>query len=81
MTREKALALTSEMVHELAPEIDLDAADRGAPLGEEFDLDSFSFLTLLQMIEDRAGLDVPERDYAKLSSFDALVDYLAARAG
>lgn len=81
MTRDEAQALAGELVHELAPEIDLAAADRGAPLGEEFDLDSFSFLTLLQMIEDRAGLDVPERDYAKLSSFDALVDYLAAHVG
>ena len=80
MNKDDALALVSGMLHELAPEIDLATADKGAPLGEEFDLDSFSLLTLVQMLDARAGLDVPERDYAQLSSFDALVAYVAAHA-
>lgn len=80
LTKDGARALVRGILHELAPEVDFDAADEGAPLGDEFDLDSFGFLTLLEMLEARAGVRVPDRDYERISSVAGLVGYLAAPA-
>ena len=77
-TKDEARELVRRILHELAPEVDLDAADADAPLGDELDLDSFGFLTLLEMVEERTGVRVPERDYERIASISALVDYLAA---
>lgn len=81
MERDVANGLVVEVLHELAPEIDLASADRGARLAEELDLDSFGFLAFVEALHDRAGLEVPERDYPLLSSLDACVDYVAGHAG
>lgn len=80
MTSDQATALSRTLLHELAPEIDFEAVDPDAELGEAFDLDSFSFLTLVELLEERAGVRVPERDYPRLSSPRGLVDYLVERS-
>jgi len=67
------------MIHEIAPEIDLSSMDGDANLQEELDIDSVDFLNLVQMIHDITGLNVPETDYAKMSSINACITYLAAR--
>lgn len=81
MEHEQANGLVLGVLHELAPEVDLAAADRAARLSEELDLDSFGFLALVEALHDRAGLEVPERDYPLLSSLDTCVDYVAEHAG
>lgn len=62
---------------EVAPE----AAD--APLAsdvdlrEELDLDSMDFLNFVTALHGRFGLDIPERDYGKLDTLDAVVAYVS----
>ena len=80
MTKEKAFSVLAEMLHELAPEVDLDETDKDATMSEELDLDSFSFLNLVEMIHARLGLDIPEADYAAMASVNACIDYLAEHA-
>jgi acyl carrier protein len=38
------------------------------------------FLNFVIALHGRLGIDVPENDYAKLSTLDGAVDYLARRA-
>lgn len=76
-TKDAARELVRAILHELAPEVDLDAADPDGPLGDELDLDSFGFLTLLEMVEERTGTRVPEREYGRVGTISALVEYLA----
>jgi acyl carrier protein len=45
------------------------------------DLDSFDFLNVMVAIHDELGVDVPEVDYAKLTTLDAAVTYLCQRLG
>jgi len=75
-----ALKVIVEILHELAPEVDLDGVDRQANLADQFDLDSFGFLNLIELIHERTGVNVPESDYAELSTFEACTGYLAAHA-
>jgi acyl carrier protein len=76
MTNDQAYAVLSQMLHELAPELDIDDVDKDANLNEELDLDSISFLNLIEMIHERTGVDVPESDYAQLESVNACSAYL-----
>lgn len=62
----------------IAPEADIDQIDPGASLREQLDLDSFDFLQLLIALQQALGVDIPEADYARVDSLNALVAYLAA---
>jgi acyl carrier protein len=78
MNSDSARALFSSFIHEVAPEVDLDAVDHAANLQDELDIDSVDFLNLVSLIYERTGLDIPESDYHNLSSVDAAIAYLAA---
>lgn len=60
----------------IAPEADLDHIDPTASLREQLDLDSFDFLKLLITLQETVGVDIPEADYGRVDSLDALVAYL-----
>lgn len=62
----------------IAPEADLVALPDDADLREELDLDSMDIQSLVVGIYEATGIDVPERDYGRLTSVGATVDYLAA---
>jgi acyl carrier protein len=64
----------------IAPEIDPADVDPAGDLREQADLDSMDFLELVARLSDTTGVPIPEDDYARLDSLDALVAYLAERA-
>jgi len=53
------------------------AADRS--LREQVDLDSMDWLNVLVGLHERFGVDIPEADYAKLTTLNAIVGYLSGR--
>ncbi len=81
MTKDEATALLADTLHDIAPEIDLAAADHDLPLQEVADLDSRDFLSLVAAIRNRAGIDIPARDYPKVATLDLLVSYLMSAPG
>jgi len=62
----------------VAPEADFATLDRKGNLREQLDIDSMDFLNFVVGVHRALGVDVPERDYAKLATFDACVEYLLA---
>ena len=75
-----ALALLAHLLHGIAPEVDLSEADPRSPLQEALDLDSMDFLNLVTALHEATGVEVPERDYPKLSTVEGFVAYVAASA-
>jgi acyl carrier protein len=63
---------------EVAPDIDPSAIAPDQELVEQLDIDSMDFLNFIVSIHDRTGIEIPERDYPKLSTLDDAVAYLAA---
>jgi acyl carrier protein len=61
---------------EVAPEIDAGAVAGDVPLQEQLDLDSMDFLTFLEALAERTGVEVPERDYDQVATIDGCVAYL-----
>jgi acyl carrier protein len=63
---------------EVAPEIDPGAIDPDTDLTEQVDIDSMDFLNVIVAINEQTGIEIPERDYPKLSTLSNAVAYLAA---
>lgn len=78
MNAEDARNLLERLLHQIAPEVDLDSIDPEEELGDAVDLDSMDFLTLMTALADETGIDVPERDYPSLSTVAGFVDYVSA---
>ena len=78
MRADDTRALLGRLLHRIAPEIDLDDVDADAPLQEAMDLDSMDFLSLVTALHEETGIDVPERDYARLQTIADFITYVAA---
>ena len=63
----------------VAPEADLDAIRPDRPVRDQIDIDSFDFLTILEQLHERLGIDVPESDYARMTTLDGSIAYLSQR--
>jgi len=63
----------------VAPEADFDAVRPDRPVRDQIDIDSFDFLTVLENLHEKLGVNVPEADYGKMITLDGSVAYLAQR--
>jgi acyl carrier protein len=79
MTKAEIEAAVFDALGRIAPELDPAAVDREAPLRDAAEIDSFDFLNLLVGIHERLGVEIPEADYAKIPTLEALIEYLGAR--
>ena len=64
---------------QVAPEADLATLEPDADLRLELDLDSMDFLNFVVGIDERTGIEIPERDYPQLGTLQACIDYLTRR--
>jgi acyl carrier protein len=63
---------------EVAPDIDAAAIDPELDLTDQLDIDSMDFLNVVIAVHEQTGIEIPERDYPKLSTLDGAVAYLLA---
>jgi acyl carrier protein len=68
-----------EELQHIAPELEPEALRSDRPLRNEVDLDSMDWLRFLGALHRRLGVNIPEADYHKLDSLDALIVYLQPR--
>ena len=76
-TEQELQALVISVLTEVAPDIDPVAIDPDVDLVEQLDIDSMDFLNVVVAINERTGIEIPERDYPKLSTLRDAVSYLA----
>jgi acyl carrier protein len=69
-----------EVLGGIAPELDPAKIKPNKALRDQVDLDSFDFLNVIIALHERLGVDIPESDYQKLVTLDAMVEYLAGRS-
>ena len=68
-------------IKSIAPELEESELDSTKLLRDQIDLDSMDWLNVIVAFHERLKIDIPESDYAKLTTLDAVVAYLAARKG
>jgi acyl carrier protein len=66
-----------DSIRAIAPEVAEGELLADRPLREQVDLDSMDWLNVVVGLHERFGVDIPERDYAKLATLDAIIAYLA----
>ena len=79
MKQQQILAGVIETIQGIAPEVEADSLVAGKTLRSQVDLDSMDWLNVIIGLHERFKVDIPEADYAQLTSLDAIVSYLAAR--
>jgi acyl carrier protein/GNAT superfamily N-acetyltransferase len=70
----RAIEATIESV---APGTDPPRLRPDVPLREQIDLDSLDWLNVIAGLQDRLSVEIPEADYERLSTLDAIVGYVA----
>jgi acyl carrier protein len=80
VTREQLTARVLELLASVAPDVDPAAVVPTLAFREQFDFDSMDQLNFAIALHQALGVDIPELDYAELSSLDRAVDYLVRRS-
>ena len=78
MERERAADIILSVLAGIAPEIDSRTVDRAGDLRFDYDLDSMDFMTLVDGVASATGIEIPERDYARITTIDDFTDYVVA---
>lgn len=78
MTEEEAREIITVTLRQVAPEADLDEVGKGETFRESLDLDSIDFLNFVVGLHEATGVDIPERDYAEISTMEGCVSYLVS---
>jgi acyl carrier protein len=65
---------------EVAPEMDADDLDADEDFAEALDIDSMDHLNFILAVNAKTGIEIPERDYPKLTTLNDAVAYVAALA-
>lgn len=77
MNQDEIRAAVLDAIAEIAPEADVSELDPEKTFALELDLDSMDVLNVAMGIEERTGVEISERDYARVGTVDALVAYLS----
>jgi acyl carrier protein/RimJ/RimL family protein N-acetyltransferase len=72
-------ACVLDILKSLSPQVDIGAISADQPLRQQIDLDSMDWLNLIVGMDEKLHIEVPEADYGKLATLDAIVTYLASR--
>jgi acyl carrier protein len=77
---DQARDTVAAILGQIAPEADLDDVEPDEDLRSGLDLDSLDFLSLIEGLKERTGVDVPEEDYPQVRSLGGLVTYLTSHS-
>ena len=80
MTTDELRAAIFESLRKIAPEADPASLDPDLDVRDQLDMDSMDFINYILGLNAATGVDIPERDYPKLSSVNDATAYLAAHA-
>jgi len=66
-------------LQEVAPELDPARLRADRPLRQQLDIDSFDFLRVLEALQRRTGIEVPEAAYPTFDTLDGALAWLIAQ--
>lgn len=77
MTPTEIKSILLQEIAEIAPEADLAQLGEEVDFREELDIDSIGFLNLVIAMGQRLQVEVPEGEYAKLTTIGSAIRYFA----
>ncbi len=79
MTKAELQQIILAQLRGLAPEADLNDLRPHDDIRETLEIDLLDFQNFLVALNKEVGVEVPEKDYAKVSTLEALTSYVLAR--
>jgi acyl carrier protein len=79
MNDEEIMSKLLAILQEMMPEEDVSVLNPGVRLRDQVDLDSMDFVNFLIAVDERLGVETPEKDYPKLATLDSCVKYFQSR--
>jgi acyl carrier protein len=79
MTDSEISELVTSTLIKVAPDLEGEVFAADAPFREQFEVDSMDLLNFVIALHKATGLDIPERDYAKLETLSGCVAYLKGK--
>lgn len=77
MTQEQIKRAIIDQILEIAPDIDEGDIIPDKNIQRSLEIDSFDFLKILTALNDILGVEVPEKDYAKVDTLEHMTQYFA----
>jgi acyl carrier protein len=77
-TPEEIRTTALRVLGEIAPEADLASLKPDVSFRDQLDIDSMDFLNFVIAMHEALHVEIPEGDYPKLDSLNALVAYVSA---
>ena len=81
MTKDEIKAAVLGALKGVAPEMDEASLESDKSLRDQIDIDSMDFLNYVIGLHEALKIDIPEADYAKLSTLDSSIAYVAEHLG
>ena len=79
MTQDEVKENVLAILQELTPEVDVHTLKPDARLRDQLDIDSMDFLNFLIGINEQLHVEIPEADYPRLATLDAIYAYVAEK--
>ncbi len=75
MNTDELKTMIIKEILEIAPDVEEDEIELDANIQRSLEIDSFDFLKILTAMHEKTGVEVPESDYAKVSSVEDMAGY------
>lgn len=75
MTQEQIQKIIIKQILEITPDIEEGDIIADKNLQRSLEIDSFDFLKILMALNDILGVEVPEKDYAKVDTLEHMTQY------
>ncbi len=79
MTEQAIRSLVLDLLKQVAPDTNPQELNHDDNIREKLGIDSFDALQFLVALEEKTGVEIPEDDYGKTTTLDAIVDYLSGK--
>jgi acyl carrier protein len=79
MNRADLESIIKTAIVDIAPDAEPESLEPDEDMRDELDLDSMDFLNIIVAVSKKAGVNIPESDYAQVLTMDTMCEYVEAR--
>ncbi len=81
MKKEEVEQIVFSSLRQIAPDTETMELSPSDHFRDTLGLDSFDFLQLMVLLDEKLKINIPEKDYGEITTLGFLVDYLAKKVG
>jgi acyl carrier protein len=79
MNNQELTELVKRSLFDVAPDLASEIIDPNTRFNDQFEFDSMDFLNFVTSLHRATGLELPEKDYPRLTTLESAVSYLAEK--